>query len=34
PGQMVAGQGEANGLGSGAWSPQNKFYAFGLNITF
>ncbi|ACU03344.1 TonB-dependent receptor plug [Pedobacter heparinus DSM 2366] len=34
PGQMVAGQGEANGLGSGAWSPQNKFYAFGLNVTF
>ncbi len=26
--------GDANGTGTGAYSPQNKFYALGLNVTF
>ncbi len=26
--------GSANGAGTGAYSPQNKFYALGLNVTF
>lgn len=26
--------GSANGTGTGAYSPQNKFYALGLNVTF